>query len=261
MAVWVFGDSFANLHIDILRSPYQQWGYIIAKNLGTEIKHFGLGGTSLDYTYHTYNENTNNIKPGDVVIVTLTELDRRWFWKDKPEQGCVHSIKIEDPSTANAYKLYELYLNNEHLPKIYLKLFLSELNMMSVIKDVHVIILPCFVDVKKYVTEIKGEYANLHIANEMMLTVSMNEFKESLRNNPNIEKFFTRDARVAHLIKSNHAILANKLLDNIKNKTPIDFTKGFIQDTLDLDVIKSPGYSERELFNAHLYSYSWLYQE
>lgn len=259
MAVWVFGDSFAQLLFDILRSPYDQWGYIIAKDLGTEIKHFGRGGTSLDYTYHTYNEHTNNIKSGDVVIVTLTELDRRWFWNDKPELGCVHSIKIEDPSIANAYKLYELYLNNKELPKVYLKLFLSELNMMSLYKGVHVIILPCFYDVNEYVNKIKEEYTNLHIANEMMLTVSMNEFKESLRNSPDIEKYFTRDARVTHLIKSNHSILASKLLDNIKNKTPIDFTKGFIEGALDLDIIQNIEYNKHELFNAHLYSYSRFY--
>lgn len=258
MTVWVFGDSFAHLYIDILRSPYSQWGYIIAKELGTEIKHFGRGGASLDYAYHTYNENTNNIKSGDVVIITLTELNRRWFWKDNPELGCVHSIKIDDGWKAHAYKLYELYLNNKELPKVYLKLFLSELNMMSVHKGVHVILLPCFYEVNEYVNKIKEEYANLHIANETMLTVSMNEFKVSMKNHPDIQQFLIKDARVTHLIKSNHAILANKLLDNIKNKTPIDLTKGFIQDTLDLDIMKDIEYSERELFNAHLYSYTWF---
>lgn len=58
MTIWVFGDSFTELYPD-LKLQYTQ---IVAKEFNTNVMGFGLSASSIEYTYHKFNSNRNNIK-------------------------------------------------------------------------------------------------------------------------------------------------------------------------------------------------------
>ena len=53
-----------------------------------------------------------------------------------------------------------------------------------------------------------------------------------------------------HLIKSNHIILAHKILSNIKNKTPINLTDGVMKNVITKDLLEDESFMIEELFDS-----------
>jgi len=63
------------------------------------------------------------------------------------------------------------------------------------------------------------------------------------------------DVRVNHILKSNHTTLANKLLDNIKNKTPLNFKNGFTENVFDENSMNDLTFINEELFPSFVRGY------
>ena len=98
-----------------------------------------------------------------------------------------------------------------------------------------------------WIKDKKELFPHIHFSVDKLLDITMNEFtKEYIIN---MDSTIT-DKRVNHLIKSNHAILANKIVDNIKNKTPIDLTKGFIKHIVDDNSLSDEKFINNELFGG-----------
>lgn len=236
MTLWVFGDSFAETTITIGRNsqgPTGQWCYQIAHNLNAEIYGYGLGGSSLDYTYYRFNQIRNKIRENDTIIVALTEINRRWFWKDSPQNGCVQALDLPN-DLATAYKYYMLYLNNPIVYETHLITFLHDLNNTSLIKNIKTVILPCF-----EITINNQDYPHLHIAKGNLLTVSLNEFKKNTTREM-VDPYFINDRRINHIIKDNHTILANKILNYIRYNKSINLTNAFLTEKIDKDDFVGP---------------------
>ena len=114
--------------------------------------------------------------------------------------------------------------------------------------NLHTIVLPNFYDFDTLFNSISGNLPLLHIAKGRLGIVSDHEYKPEIVMNADAEWFMRQDKRLNHFIKSNHFIIADKILDNIRNKTPIDFTKGMITGILDEDVLADPKFREDEIF-------------
>ena len=73
MTLWVFGDSFAkyNDHQNI-------WMNQVANKTRQELICLGDDGTSPDYTYYKFNEIRHQILDNDIIIIALTDINRRW---------------------------------------------------------------------------------------------------------------------------------------------------------------------------------------
>jgi len=228
--VWAFGDSYTTcLQPD-------QWIQQIADKLGYNAKTFGCGGSALAYTYYKFKEQYKNIKKDDIVIVCLTTLERRWFIKNDPEAASNLLYGVEtDVKLSEAYKQYTLYLNqNKELEELYLELFLNFLNVNS---SNRTIVISGFNDTLDVVKNINHNYENIHcVTKGSLVDVSFGELNKVR---------LTLDPRPCHLIKSNHTILANKVLDYIKENKEIDLKKDFLQQIVNKQFLDS---KQDELF-------------
>lgn len=257
MSLWVFGDSYAQQYSNL----QEQWMQLVANDLNTELKCFGLVGSSAEFTYDSFNKVRNNIKDNDVVILVLTTHSRRWFFKDypnhtaQPAPGTSYKepVSIYDPTgfeeVDEALKLYEDCLNNQLVSETYLQNFLYNLDNLTKKLNLHTIVIPNFYDTVHFLEDKKNLYTNLTFAQGMTVDVSLNEFTKDY-----LIEYTTSvpDVRVNHFIKSNHKILANKILNNIKYKKDIDLSTEFIKHTFSKDKITNKEFVEDQLFQGIL---------
>jgi hypothetical protein len=258
MTVWVFGDSFAE-HYPGLK---EQWMQRVTNELKTDIVSFGLSASSVEYTYQKFNLIRNKIKENDVVIVALTSYQRRWFFKYYPGD----LVKIYNPGGFDDYKeylkapsgnpkeeealiAYADNLNHKELQEIYLLNFLYNLDYITKKLNLHTIVLINLYDINQLMKDKKDLFSKIHFSENMMLDIYLKEFtKEHIINNA----LATMDPRVNHMIKSNHIILANKILDNIKNNTPIDLGAGFVENVINEKTLEHQQFINDELFFGFL---------
>lgn len=258
MTVWVFGASYAEQH-EGLRD---QWMQKVADGLETNVISFGKPGSSLDYLYQTFNDHRNQIKEGDVVIVTLTSHVKRWFFKYYPEHTIVpdvtdkssYNFKMISPrgleKESEALELYQEHLNNHEVYEVYSINFLYNLQYLATKKNIHTIVLVSYYDTDKWIEDKKYLFPFLNIAWNKLLEISLNEFSKEFLVSYDFSK---TDIRVNHLTRSNHIILANKILDNIKNKSPIDLGTGFVKNHIEEDFDDNPIFIRNELFGGIAY--------
>lgn len=258
MNIWLFGDSFSQVHTWYGRETFHheagQWPHQLAKKTDRKLQPQSLSGSALDYTYYKFNQVRKDMKQRDIVVVLLTELNRRWFWLDKPEDGCPFAIEL-DKTVATAYKYYEAYLNNREVHNNHLLTFLYDLQGWSQFKHLQTVVIPCFKDVEEFLEPYRRDLFLIHLARGNLFDVSRNEFTPDIKNNPELFNYFCRnDLRLNHLIKSNHTILANKITAHLKDgmANPVDLRDGFVEGIISPAQIKSEDFSKLELFNAHI---------
>jgi hypothetical protein len=253
MSLWVFGDSYAEQYPNLK----DQWMTRVANLLDTDVRSFGLVGSSVEFTYHSFNNIRNEIKENDIIILALTTPSRRWFFKRHPSHTAqpIPGTNYKEPSLTynltgfkeidDALAFYEAYLNNHEVYKSYLQNFLYNLDNFTKKLNLHTIIIPNFYDTLHFLKDVKDQYPNIYFANGMMVDVSLNEFtKEYL-----IEySTSTVDVRVNHLLKSNHIILADKIIDNIKNKSIIDLELDFDKHVFTKEKMNNKEFIDDQLF-------------
>jgi len=256
MNLWIFGDSFAQLHYWPARNTFDelgQWQNQLRVHTDAKLRPLALSGSSLDYTYYKFNEVRKEIRPRDIVIVLLTDLNRRWLWPNRPQDSSPYAIEL-NKIEATAYKYYEAYLNNREIYKTYLLTFLNDLQGWTQFKHLQTMVIPCFPDVEEFVSQHKRDLFLIHIAEGNLLDVSRKEFTSEIRDDPDKFNYFCRnDLRLNHLTKSNHTILANKLYNHIMDgmANPIDLRRDFMEGIISPSTIKNEDFSKLELFNAH----------
>lgn len=237
MNLWTFGGSYIQRHHSV---PRKQWMDTVAKELNATINDYSLNGSSLDYTYVKFNEIEHQIQEYDVIITMLTPIARKWFFHDRPNLSFYPWIMPNQATEdeRKAVKYYELYLNNNIVAETNLKNFLYKLNHITHKLWLHTIIIP------EDITT--GDYSCLNFAQGSLLTISeqepTREFLKLYNMNP--------DFRINHMTKSNHDILAKKIIDNIKYQTPIDLTTDFKKDIITVDNLRDFHFRWNELFSV-----------
>ncbi len=254
MTVWVFGASYAEYYEGL----HDQWMQRVAAGLGTDLQVYSVAGASSEYTYYNFNSVRQNIKEKDVVIIPLTTTTRRWFFKDYPHHSAqpVPGTDFKDPKVIydptgypeidEALQMYEEHLNHLDVFNTYLLDFLYNVNYLTKQKNLHTIILESYWDTEYFLKDKKTEFPYLHFSIEKLLSVSLDEYSKEYLIQDN---FSTNDKKVNHLLRTNHIILADKILDNIKYNKPIDLSRGFAKHLVKIGSFTDPEFVEKEMFN------------
>lgn len=243
MTVWVFGDSFSQV-ADVHYSD--QWMVKISHELQQDLNCQGLRGSNLEYMYSRFNLQRSNIQLNDIVIINLTGTNRRWFFKDLPGHNLRTSPTDDDRETA-AMTAYREYLDNKEITLLYLTNFLYNLHALAKKLNLHVIIMINNSDLDDYLKSKIRTFPLFNIAKGMLSDLSVEEYSRNYIIT-NYEQFGIVDPRLNHLCRRNHIVLSNKLIANIKHKTPIDLMYGFAKFFVDDDVLKDRSFIDFELF-------------
>lgn len=244
MTIWVFGDSFSK-HFEYLPDS---WVEKTRRILNQDIQSFSKAMTTLEYSFYKFNEQRPNIKSNDIVIMSITTLPRRWFWKDRPFRGL--DLDETDLNASNYYEKYLINLDDVH--KVYLVNFLYNLHYLTKKLNLHTILLFNFYDFDKTIEPIIRDFPLFHVANGRVGIASDYEYKDDIVKNINTEWFMKWDKRINHFIRSNHLKITEQFVDNIKHKTPINFSQGLITGVLDDNLLQDPKFTDYELFTEEM---------
>lgn len=244
MTIWTFGDSFSKHFPDLPDTWLTRTGRI----LGQDIVSFSRPMTTLEYSFFKFNEQRANIQPNDIVIMSITTLRRRWFFPDRPFRG----LELNDKEK-RAYENYEKYLHHfDEIHKVFVANSLYNLHYLTKKLNLHTIVLPNFHDFDPTIEYISKDIPLLNISKGRAGILSDNEFKPEIVGRATAEWFMKVDKRINHFIKTNHLRIADKVVENIKNKTPIDFTTGMVTGILDDEMFNDSIFCEQELFSEEL---------
>ncbi len=237
--LWVFGNSFSD------QGPGKNtWMKQVADNLQYTAQYHSLGGTSLDYVYKTFNDCRSQIRPNDVLILTMTDTNRRWLYKDEPENAIWTATGSEEVD------LYLECLDQLQIHELYLQNFLYNINNFAK-NNIHTILLPCFRGISDFLNSVARNYEHLHIANRSIIEVSKEEWEPGEFYASGIMRN-TLDCRANHLTTSNHNIMRDKLLNNIHNKEPIVLS-GFRTNFVNTKRLYDPEFITHETYGTQPY--------
>jgi hypothetical protein len=241
--IWTFGDSYIH-NYDFANTQYMD---IVAKEINAEHMPHGLNGTSVSYAAHEFNKCRNHIKHNDIVVIALTNVFRRWYFKDRPKETALYANV--SASEKNAIKNYQLYLNNDLEDAVIAVDFLYNLHYATEQKNLHTIILTCFEDTRNLVLKYKNDFPMFNISIGTLEIVSFKECSQHfLKQWLELSNEAIGESRLNHLIQTNHYILADKILNNLKTNTPIDLTKDFEYNVIDLTTKNYTEFHKKEFF-------------
>lgn len=226
--LWALGNSFVVNSISERNYHDDTWVCQVADKLNLNPQFLGKSNTDLAYAYSTFNQCYRDFKQGDVVIIALASTSRKIFNTD--------NIK--------AIKQYHLYLDNTNLEYTHLENFHYAANYIAKKMNVKCIILNCYEDTRRFL--ITKTFDNLHIVNYCLLDLSLDEIKLDLRTKLLANKIC--ESRTNHLCKSNHIILADKVVDYIKHNKDIDLRTGFKKDIMGFESKYDKAFCDYELF-------------
>jgi len=260
MTLWVFGDSFSRY----FKSQPDTWVARTASVLGHNVKAYSRPVEPMEHLFYKFNENRNNFKEGDVIIFTLTNLDRRWFWRDQIFK-VYYEYSEEETSSVEQYQKYLNHFDELHL--VYLTNFLYNLHTITKKLGIHTIVIANFMDYDRYFEGIHKKFPLFYFGQGTMGEASGKEWKRDLLSeiNANMVWLERKDKRLNHFTRSNHILISDKIIDNVKNKTPINFREGLKFDFLDYELEEDPEFCKIELFNDEwkttVYSDDWKREE
>lgn len=243
--IWIFGDSFAH---DITwgadeRVAEQQWHRLIAKKLGMSVQNFGLGGVSIEYCSYTWYDNRSKIKADDLVIVIITEINRRWLVEENPTLSTAWLLEagIYDERASSiqrkAMGFYFRYLHHDRAEKANLENWIF--NVQSVAeKGTRTLIISAFDPLESLIDDFGNKFPNLEKANGVLGTNSHNEIVDELK------PLLIQDGRYNHFTIPNHHVLSDKIILWVNEGITVDLNTGFFKD-----VIKDPFVDYPDLLN------------
>lgn len=226
--VWTFGDSFiAGYNV---KHANKLWTAQVADKIHYRLELRGMVGSSLSYMYEQFNNIRDNVKNNDVVIIAPTELSRKWLVRERPDDGPIfNAAQLGTTKQQKAVMNYIMNLQNLEIEKNYLINFLYGLHYLTEQKKLHTIVLTTF---KETAEVINNENLPLfHISDGLLCdNVQREEFEPKVYEN--WMRFHFVDCRPNHLCRSNHEVMAKKILDNIQNNEIINLNTGFHKEII-----------------------------
>jgi len=243
--IWFFGDSYVSIaKQQFLEKNFgtKSWTKIVTETFPEYNNwNIALAGSSLDFLYYTYEQRRKEFKSGDIVIMSLTTIERLLLRNDKKnthsflrpkgivthEDGICVSIVDDHPWCAH----FADDLFNPETHKATLNLFLNSLQYDAMTKGIKIIALPIthfpFLDTedKDHITlgrTVKG-HSLLEVTNRQLRFKFDGKYKiGDFWNQTECREY--DNTLHNHLTPRNNEILANKLIRNIKTNEPIDLT-------------------------------------
>ena len=239
--IWYFGDSFSqgfcHVYDKSMSFLYQEWLWTVqvADQLKMEYDNFSTGGSGMEYTYNQFEEQSANFTTNDIIIMSITDLNRTYFDHESPWLCSVSSYQYaaDNKSPAynkdrhKAYNLFSEYLFQYRNQQINFINFLYRLNQEAQEKQLKIILLFCFgPEVEQHVLD---RFPNIDFVDgNLNSDVSMAEFDDVKLFHQYAAK--RGDDRKNHLSKVNHYILANKVVEYIRHGISINLKEGFVRN-------------------------------
>ena len=246
--IWFFGDSYAaNNHFLKAKS----WTKTVQEAFPEyDSENLALVASSLDYLYYTYEQKRKEFNSGDIVIMSLTSLERLSLRDDKEPThrffglygiisvtcytACQVTLSTCDTEyIAEDHPWYGYFADDLFNPKTHqatLNLFLNSLKYDAKTKGIKIIALPItdfpFLDREDedHITLGKTQ-RSIHlsgVSKKQMETKFSRKWDNSYYTQAEWRAYDR--TLVNHLTPRNNEILANKVIKNIKTNEPIDLT-------------------------------------
>lgn len=241
MVLWLFGDSF--VHGAGQNGSYAQQILESIPHLGN-IEDHGWGSTALGYTYEKWESNRDRFNKHDVAIIVLTSPSRRYFFPEMPGWSYPHSMdNIPNYSASeqqrHAFDLYYTHLRRAEEERIGL------VNFLHAVHDTNIksLIIPGFPESEHITHSIAGRFTRFILASGNLHTIARSEVVPEL-NYPTLQE---QDRRSNHICRSNHVILAQKIIAAIDHECQIDLTNGFLTNIVTRTRLNDPEWRIQEL--------------
>jgi hypothetical protein len=232
--LWVFGDSYGvHLYEDPKKKTEWFWAYQLAKQLGCSeyINRSGMG-VGNEYIQYQINQQSKSIKPEDYVIVISSSMSRQWLIYDSPHLSNFHVGNLQKIIPRETYEAIRMYATHLMFDERNCLQFAAMLGWVHYMTDKHnwnTIVVPGF--------ENKGFPVNhKYNVHGSLFDICYDEFKTSKDEVWFYNDFCkTRDNRAGHIIKNNHYILTEKLVDTLTNGTDLRLDQGFEKNCISKD--------------------------
>ena len=236
--LWFFGDSYIADLSHIIEDT--SWTHLVVKAFPDyESENLGKTCSSLDYLYYIYNNKRSEFKQGDVVILTLTALHRKFLNTEKRKitpsfmnSGFIlregKSEVVEENHEYYGFFVSELFNDDAELAK--LDLFLDALQYDVLSKGIKIVVLP--IEKKALGTKehlIMGTSSGMWLKDVSRMEIEK-RFGKNLRNGYYLHSPVKEyDNKLAnHLSPENNKILAQKVINALNNNDKtIDLSSGW----------------------------------
>lgn len=269
--MWVFGDSYA------VHCPRLPWSWVesVRSRLGNiDISANAVYGSSLDWTYHRFEISRKAIEPGDIILVVLTALDRRWFFRDKPQISAAATIFASGAGNQiphkDAIRSYYTHLDDPYQHALHLANWLDVLDSFSEKNGNRCLVIPAFDDSRKilesesctwpdervvggmpkptgtFATSLTGRarWQSLAIPDGRDLySIYQAEMSPALQLSP------ADDKRTNHICRDNHEILSDKIYQWIRTGEPVHL-EGFRTGILTNEVIGIENWYDKKIITS-----------
>ncbi len=206
MTLWIFGDKFVQPN-----NIQSQWMYKLAHELKCDIESLAKNGTALEFTYQRFNIARKKIKEYDTVVVSLTYLHHRWFFKQYPEWAEFDKSPTDNKKENKAIELFRKYLDHKEIYQTYLLDFLFNLQAITEELKLNTIVIPCYSDVEAFLADKRYMFPSIEIVEGNISNLAGN----------NVELILN------HINVDNHEILFRKFLAYTRDRVSVNLNEGF----------------------------------
>lgn len=239
--LYVFGDSFA--------APFANaatWTQQVADQLNLEMVNHARPGTSQDYAWAILQHYIPEFTAQDRIVIVLTHPSRQWYFQNKPFLSNINIIDLDQHLTREETQAVELYIKHIQRPQrdsldvsMRLGWLAWQCHARGLAKPIVIqafeqdIVDPLCVD-------------NMLMAQGSLYQVDMAEFTSEIPEERINDFWMGHDPRYNHLCLTNHAILANKIVQSFASGCAPDLTEGFVGNILSNSTPKDQEFVARE---------------
>jgi len=237
--IWFFGDSYA-----APKHTEKSWTINVQEAFPEyDNENLAVIGSSLDYLYHTYEQNRKRFNTGDIVIMSLTTITRL-FLRNRTSNGGPRFLllsKILSPLSGSKeileedHEYYDYYASDLFNPETHTSkanLFLNSLQYDAMTKGIKIIALPITYNFPRIDYEDKNNITLVKTTDKYSLIGITNmQYNKKF----NVKKWQEHSEAISydnlqanHLSPENNLVLANKVIRHIKTNEPIDLTTDWI---------------------------------
>jgi hypothetical protein len=242
--LWTFGDSAlerqTRLRIDAPK--HETWTELLAKKLGMNLQDKSWGASSIFYTIYHYRQQCKNFKPGDIVVVGITDLDREWFFEKAPAITTLHRCLSSSQVTEEQKQAISIYFRDFYRPDIDIAAIENFLDVMVYHQntmDVKIIAF-CTNSYTDGLVDIPEQLCGN--IGTLWQDISMEELLETSEEwdlvFKDIQHGCKTETRLNHMKECNHKVLCQSVLHSIMTGEPVDFKNGYKKDIMSVEELK-----------------------
>jgi hypothetical protein len=237
--LYIIGNSFSQRNDGYGSVPdHEAWYSLVAKEFSSEQINISYPSASIGAIALEFEKIRDQLCHNDMLIIFLAVPDLKFFFADRPSVSAGRCLPFNDclEEEKTAIEYYEKYLDNREVHRMMTINFLHNLNEVTQRLNLKTIVLRTYKDDHTDKDLTNERYPNLIISKENLWSTSLREFANQQLYRCIKVKTFTWmiDFRTNHFTRENHRVLADKLINSIKDGAPLDLTTGFYEKNVSL---------------------------